>query len=306
MKKNNILKINILTIFLVMTTIIIVILGFNILKKYLNNKEIIKYELQTHEYFDKVPKLNANKYFIDSEKELNNFYKIYSNVLNINKDYLKDSSIFIQTKQVGSGSIKMKLSSVSFDNNTVNFIIDENHSEIGTMDMAFWYFVAIVPNDKLNNLNLNDWSKPSKILTLIENDISDISDYTFELNNKNKYTIITDMRWKTMQDDGGSNISIYYQIDLDNNIVSKIEEYYKANLGSTPETKKNTIYIKKITSKINKDIKLLLEEIIINEDIKEKYDYNSFTILNMNDEKEIFNSNSIKKIKNLLEKIDNL
>lgn len=136
-----------------------------------NNNEIIKYELQTHEYFSDAP--NANKYFIDSENELNKFYSIYSDELAINKDYLKNNSIFIQVEQVGSGSIQMKLSSVEFDKNTVNFIIDKNSPEIGTADMAFWYLVAIIPNNQLDNLNLSNWSRPSEILTIAEDKSKD-------------------------------------------------------------------------------------------------------------------------------------
>ena len=43
------------------------------------NNDIIKYELQTHEYFSDMP--NVNKYFINSETELNKFYSIYSDTL---------------------------------------------------------------------------------------------------------------------------------------------------------------------------------------------------------------------------------
>lgn len=125
------------------------------------NDNIIKYELQTNEYFSNKP--DVNNYYIDSESELNEFYNIYSDRLNINKDYLKNNSIFIEVSQVGSGSIQEKLSSVTFDNNTVNFIVDTYSPEIGTMNMAFWYLVAIIPNEQLNNLNLSNWSKPSEI-----------------------------------------------------------------------------------------------------------------------------------------------
>lgn len=125
------------------------------------NNGIIKYELKTSEYFSNKP--DTNKYFIDSEAELNEFYSIYSGALNINKDYLKNNSIFIQVDEEGSGSVQNKLSSVTFDNNTVNFIIDSDSPEIGTCDMAFWYFVAIIPNEQLNNLDLSHWVKPSQI-----------------------------------------------------------------------------------------------------------------------------------------------
>ena len=216
MEEKNSIKINLSTIFLIMSLIIIIIMGFFIYKLYkdkhtadskladLNNEiarlqnyklssdnqlkvlndrvaelqnivdnfkndnqqketndNIIKYELQTPEYFDNKP--DINNYFIDSESELNEFYNIYSDRLNIDKDYLKNNSIFIQVSQVESGSIQKKLSSVTFDNNTVNFIVDTDFPEIGTADMAFWYLVAIIPNEQLNNLNLSNWSKPSDI-----------------------------------------------------------------------------------------------------------------------------------------------
>ena len=218
MEEKNSIKINLSTIFLIISLIIISIMGFFIYKQYMDkqtadskladlnneiarlqndkqssdnqlkvlndrvaelqnivdnfknvnqqkeketNDNIIKYELQTHEYFSNKP--NVDNYFIDSESELNEFYNIYSDKLNIDKDYLKNNSIFIQVSQVSSGSIQKKLSSVTFDNNTVNFIVDIDSPEIGTMDMAFWYLVAIIPNEQLNNLNLSNWSKPAEI-----------------------------------------------------------------------------------------------------------------------------------------------
>lgn len=139
---------------------------------------------------------------------------------------------------------------------------------------------------------------------LADNKSNNLNNYTFELNSKNKYTIITDMRWKTMRNDGGSNTSIYYQIDLDNNIVSKIQEDFQANLGGTPKTEKSVIYIKKIDSNIKEDAKSLLEEIIAKEDINETHNYNFFAILNLNVEKEIFNTNTIERINNLLKEMD--
>lgn len=208
-------KINLSTILLIISLIIIIIMGFFIYKLYndkqsadnqlkiLNDKvaelqnkvdnfkndnqqketndDIIKYELQTHEYFSDVP--DVYNYFIDSESELNVFYNIYSDNLNINKNYLKNNSIFIQVSQASSGSTMMKLSSVTFDNNTVNFIVDKSSPQIGTDDMAFWYLVAIIPKEQLNNLNLSDWNKPSEILLSPE-------DYRDELSKENKEVLI--------------------------------------------------------------------------------------------------------------------
>ena len=71
---------------------------------------------------------------------------------------------------------------------------------------------------------------------------NDKRDDDFIINSNNKYEIITDSRWKTMMNDGGSNYSIYYQIDLDNNLVMKKEENYHANLGGTSQTEIKVFY----------------------------------------------------------------
>ncbi len=131
-------------------------------EKDVDNNGVIKYELKTRESLGDIP--NINKYFIDSEDELNNFYSIFSDELDLNKDYLNDNSVFIQVEKVSSGSIKVHLSSVTFDDNTVNFVVDKDYPQVGTADIGFWYLVAIIPNNKLNNLNLSDWSKPSEII----------------------------------------------------------------------------------------------------------------------------------------------
>ena len=149
--------------------------------------------------------------------------------------------------------------------------------------------------------------KTSKILTAKDADKSiDVNNYVFNLDSKNKYTITTDLRWKTMQNDGGSYSSIYYQIDLDSNVISKIQEDYHANLGNTPSKQENTIYIKKVTSNIQSEVKSLLNEIITKEDINETRNYNSFTIKSLDDEKNIYNVNTIENINSLLKKIDEL
>ena len=128
----------------------------------------------------------------------------------------------------------------------------------------------------------------------------------FELDSKNKYTIITDLRWNTMQNDGGSHSSLYYQIDLDNNIISKVQEDYHANLGGTSSKQKSVIYIKKIDTNIQVEVKSLVDEIITKEDINETHNYNFFTISSLNTEKDIYNINTIENINVLLKKIDEL
>lgn len=259
------------------------------------NDNIIKYELQTSEYFSDIP--DKNKYFIDSVDELNNFYSIYSDVLDIDKNYLENNSIFIQVEEVSTGSVTMELSSVTFENNTVNFIVNKDYPEIGTDDMAFWYLVAIIPNDKLSGLKLDDWKKPSLVMN---------NDYVFEMDSNNKYEIITDLQAKTMLDDGGSYDSIYYQIDLENKVVVKVEEDYDANMGGTPALEKNILYTKIIDDDICSEARALIDEVINKEDVRDKENYNSFTILTLDYEKLIYNSSTISDIKKLLTKFDNL
>lgn len=153
---------------------------------------------------------------------------------------------------------------------------------------------------------VDNWYKPSKTLTTIGDKSIDIENYIFELDSRNKYTLTTDSRWKTMQNDGGSNSSIYYQIDLDNNIISKIQEDYHANLGGSPKLEKNVIYTKQIDPNIGKEINSVLTEIITKEDINETHNYNFFTILNLHTEKNIYNIKTIENINNFLKKIDEL
>ena len=287
----------IVSIFIVLVCVLIIYKTLNKDNSMINkNNDIIRYELKTSEYFNDIP--DNDKYFIDSVDELNEFYSIYSNVLDIDSNYLKDNSIFIQVKEVGTGGAKIKLSSVTFENSTVNFNIDEDYPEISTNDMAFWYLVAIIPNDKLSALKFDEWKRPSEVF-FMEN-------YVFEMNSNDKYEIITDLKSRTTLDDGGSYDSIYYQIDLDAKVVVKIEEDYDANLGGTPVLEKNTLYTKIIDDDIYRETRDLIEEIIDKEDTNEEENYNFFTILTLDYEKEIYNSSTISDINDLLNKFDNL
>ena len=123
--------------------------------------DIIKYEFQTHEYFDFLYG-NPNAFYIDSEKELNAFHSLFSDKLEINKDDLKNNTVFVKVMEVTSGSDEMKLDDVTFTDNIVNFSISVDGPEIGTADMACWYLVAIIPNQKLKGIKYDGWVKPSK------------------------------------------------------------------------------------------------------------------------------------------------
>lgn len=262
--------------------------------------QIIKYEQQTHEYFE----TNNLKYYIDSEKELETFYKLYSNQLNVNKEYLKDNTILIELKPVGNSSTSVKLTDVQVNNNEIDFITEIKTSEVGTEDMALWYLVAIIPNDKVNNNNLKNWEKPSTILEQQES-IPKPSETEFKLDANNKYEVITDLRFMTMQNDGGSHTDEYYEIDLNSNNISKIIESYKANLMGTPTTTKKTLYTKTINNTLSLEIKNTLDEIITKEDINADNNYIPFTIKTKDNNKDIYNKETITELRTLLTKIDN-
>lgn len=150
-----------LFIILVSAVTILFVTQNNEKDKTISDAGIIKYELQTTEYFDETS--DTNKYYINTANELDKFYSLYSNTINIDRDKLEDNSVFIQIEPVGSSNIKMELSSVTFDNNTVNFNIKETRPETDTMDMALWYLIAIIPNEKLSDLDLDEWKKPSEV-----------------------------------------------------------------------------------------------------------------------------------------------
>ena len=153
-------------------------------------------------------------------------------------------------------------------------------------------------------LYYNNNTKSSGNTNSISSDIT--SNYVFELDSKNKYIITTDSKWMTMQDDGGSNTSVYFQIDLDNNIVSKISEYYRANLTSSPTTQKTVLYSKKIDSNLHQELQSLLNRLLTEVDVNETHNYFSYTIDTFNTNKSIYNINSINNIKSTLLKLDNL
>ena len=124
-------------------------------------EDVITYELQTHEYFPNAP--DDKRYHITSEDELHKFYSLYSNELAIDVSYLEKNDILIQVQPESSGSIQHKLEQVVIQNNKPTFQISTTAPEVTTADMSFWYYVAIIPKDKLASISLMDWKAPSEI-----------------------------------------------------------------------------------------------------------------------------------------------
>ena len=104
------------------------------------------------------------KYMINSEEELEIFYKYYSKELKQLKGKFDGYTLFVELSAQGSGSTELKINEISFENKTVEFIIEKNVPGIGTTDMAYWFLVGIIPNEQLEGIDTSNWQIPSKVL----------------------------------------------------------------------------------------------------------------------------------------------
>lgn len=149
---------------------------------------------------------------------------------------------------------------------------------------------------------------------IIFNDIKDVgesnivksiilNDETYIKNNYYNYKIITDSQYKTLQNDGGSNINVYYQINLEKNKIIKYEDKYVGFTGY--EYKGKIIYEKNINNSMSLKIKTIIEDLITKNDINDKNNYTPYVIEFDNNKKEIYNSESIKSLENIFNTIDN-
>ena len=86
----------------------------------------------------------------------------------------------------------------------------------------------------------------------------------FTLDSDSKYILTTNAKIFTMQDDGGSHINDYYQIDFDNNQVTKCEDKYVGFKGY--KYKGKIIYTRNINEDERKELKFLIDEVITKKD----------------------------------------
>lgn len=78
------------------------------------------------------------------------------------------------------------------------------------------------------------------------------------------YTIITDARFATLLNDGGSHTDTRYEVDLKRGVVTKLEGYYKGFEGWEYQNKK--LYSKNLNDAEIKAIKNLFDNIEQNSD----------------------------------------
>mgnify|MGYP007056155043 CR=1 FL=1 len=122
----------------------------------------------------------------------------------------------------------------------------------------------------------------------------------------NIYTITTNFKYLTMQNDGESNTNIYYKFNPSKSTIKKLEDSYNGSIkGGHYDYKGKEIYNKTINNKTTKELKDLLNKLISKEDINNPKNYEPYTIKYKDKEKSIYNKDSIKLLEEKLEEIDN-
>lgn len=125
----------------------------------------------------------------------------------------------------------------------------------------------------------------------------------FILDSENKYEITTNTKWMTMRNDGGSHTNVYYQIDFNENKVTKCEDEYVGFKGYIYKGK--ILYSKDISEKEKAELKLIIDSIINNVETKpEGFNYSSYYVLTSfnSDDVEIYNKDVIDDLEELLKK----
>lgn len=112
------------------------------------------------------------------------------------------------------------------------------------------------------------------------------------------YKIITDNRFRTLQNDGGSHVNVYYTIDFKNNLIVKYEDKYVGFKGY--EYKDKVVYKKTISKRMASKLKSVIEELITKEDINTDNNYFCYTLEYCDDKVEIYNEESIEALKDII------
>ena len=86
----------------------------------------------------------------------------------------------------------------------------------------------------------------------------------FTLDSDSKYILTTNTKIFTMQKDGGSHMNDYYQIDFDNNQVTKCEDKYVGFKGY--KYKGKILYTRNLNEDEINELKLLIDEVITKKD----------------------------------------
>jgi len=100
----------------------------------------------------------------------------------------------------------------------------------------------------------------------------------FIIDNENKYLIRTNDQFMTMQNEGGSHVDTYYEIDLAKKASIKKQDRYKGFEGWVYQGK--VLNKKVLTDKEISDLKEIFDNIIANKDskVEDKLDFSYYTL----------------------------
>ena len=130
--------------------------------------------------------------------------------------------------------------------------------------------ISVVPGSLQKGSNLGRL----KTYVVAEDDMTSDGDYEvlkdFKVDNKNRYIVTTDKKLKTLENDGGSYINIYYAIDLDKKIAIQVEDRYIGFDGYSYKDKIN--YKKELSDKEAKKIEKLIKRMIENPENTQPYE----------------------------------
>jgi len=126
----------------------------------------------------------------------------------------------------------------------------------------------------------------------------------FELDSKDKYIVTTSEKFITMQNDGGSHTSTYYQVDLEKKKIYKCRDSYKGFEGY--KTKGKIVNRKVLNDDEVLQLKNLFDKIIANNtnemEISSMLSGKSYTVSTLGyDLLYINDENTINELSNLLE-----
>lgn len=124
----------------------------------------------------------------------------------------------------------------------------------------------------------------------------------FTLDSDSKYILTTNTKIFTMQKDGGSHMNDYYQIDFDNNQVTKCEDKYVGFKGY--KYKGKILYTRNLNEDEINELKLLIDEVITKKDDEQNIttsNYNYYTLSTKDyEEIRIYDESIINKFESIL------
>lgn len=118
------------------------------------------------------------------------------------------------------------------------------------------------------------------------------------------YKVITDLRYRTTLNDGGSYHNEYYLVNFTKGKVEKYEDVYIGFQGF--KYKDRFLYQKDIPDDMKNELETLLDRLVIEEDVNDDNNYSPYVINDDNQEKSIYNSESIRLLDDIFNRIDNL